>query len=199
MKQAMWLFKTEFARQWALQNFLGYIMKVGERDLEKWHICRRSGVLKTHEYVLVYDQNDRLTNKDKVPFRLTPNIEKFLSPWLIDGIFGASLIACAACLLKHNVPFKNYLYLYIRDDLLSRRSIKLKVKTEQEQQQLEQMIIQANSITDNTNLVLQNINSLMQADKKTQALFTKAVENLIEQSVNKQKLATMPADWMPWF
>jgi len=199
MKQALWLLKTEFARHAAMQNFLSYIMKVGDRDLEKWHICRRSGVLKTLKYVLVYDDKNRLINKDEVPFRLTPNIEKFLSPWLVDGIFGASLIACAACLLKHSVPFKNYLYLYIRDDLLSRLCIKLKVLTEPEQRKLEQRLFKSNIIIDNANLILQNISSLMQADKKKQELFTKAVETLIEISVNKEKLAVMPAHWMPWF
>jgi phosphatidylinositol kinase/protein kinase (PI-3 family) len=56
---------------------------------------------------------------DPCPFRLTRNLTTLLTPFLIEGHFAAALYASTACFSFHQEMLKNYLCVFVRDDILA--------------------------------------------------------------------------------
>ena len=54
-----------------------------------------------------------------MPFRLTRNLQRVLGPLHLKGTFTAAMSSAAQCLRKQEEFLKSYLSLFIRDDLVS--------------------------------------------------------------------------------
>jgi transformation/transcription domain-associated protein len=141
-----------------------------------------------------------------VPFRLTRNFVSFLTPYMLDGVFASSMTAMNSCLFRNQDVLKNYMCLFIRDDLLSWNSAKVSATTSASQRQLEQQL--GSKITENVGLVLKRIHLLMpavsrqdlqpQAGKAPTPVNSK-VHQLIKCATSKSKLCLMSPTWSPWF
>lgn len=203
----LWAFKHNFAMQLALQNFITYILCVGNRNPALLSIDNSTAAVHLHQFYPRYREADHLIDDEAeaVPFRMTPNLKRVLSPFLLHGVYGATKIATAACLLKHQDIVKNYLYLYIRDDLLSWQQATSNpsnpiVFTDQQTCLFDSKMREC--VSQNTLCVLKRINSLMHHSSKTQQApipINRNGEDLIKRAIDPANLAQMPAFWQPFF
>lgn len=60
-----------------------------------------------------------LGNGESVPFRFTPNIQEYITPVGIEGLFTSCLMATARSLTEPELELDQYLSLFIRDELIS--------------------------------------------------------------------------------
>lgn len=196
----LWALKKEFGAQLALCGFLSYIMKIGDRALHKMSFFRHSGRIINSEFYPAYNENCTVECHEPVPFRLTRNLTTFLTPFVVDGVFSSVLTAANSCLLINQEVLKNYLCLFIRDDLLSWNSTKVPLASDLEQRQLEANLRE--KIQKNVNLVLKRIHLLMPAspDKSGKpAVMNHKVQQLVKLATSKRKLCMMNPTWAPWF
>lgn len=157
--EQLWTFKKHFAQQMAMSSFLSYTMKVGDRVPYKISFSRRSGCVINSEFYPCYNSSGMVELNEDVPFRLTPNLSNFMTPHIVHGVFGTTLLSLAACLLKHQDVLKNYMYVFFRDDLLSFLSSNMVVVHDSKQQKME--IVNREKVSSNTFEVLQRIQSIM--------------------------------------
>jgi transformation/transcription domain-associated protein len=66
---------------------------------------------------VVIGANLLLNNMEPVPFRLTPNLQRFITSAGVDGVFCGSLVAAASCLSEPEYKLDRYLSLLMRDEL----------------------------------------------------------------------------------
>lgn len=60
-----------------------------------------------------------LGNGESVPFRFTPNIQEYITPVGIEGLFTSCLLATARSLTEPELELDQYLSLFIRDELIT--------------------------------------------------------------------------------
>ncbi|GAB5370731.1 hypothetical protein AAMO2058_001518200 [Amorphochlora amoebiformis] len=196
-----WAFKKEFAAQIAISGFLSYIMNIGDRSLHKLSFSKKSGRIINSEFYPAYNQFCIIDCQESVPFRLTRNITTFLTPLMVDGIVASVLTAANSCLLRNQDVIRNYLCLFIRDDLLSWNSTKMSMPDDRGQRQLESQL--RDKIRNNVGLIIKRLHLLMpsQSDSKNhppQPMNYKVLK-LIEDATSKQRLSMMSSTWQPWF
>jgi phosphatidylinositol kinase/protein kinase (PI-3 family) len=95
---------------------------------------------------------------------------------------------------------KNYLNLFIRDDLLSWNSTKVPVLSDHAQRQLEKVLRE--NILRNAQLVLKRMHVLMPnslPDKSAAVVVNHKVLHLVKLATSKRKLCMMNPTWAPWF
>jgi transformation/transcription domain-associated protein len=158
---------------------------------------------------------------EPIPFRLTRNMTTSLSPTLIDGLFSAVLLSINSCLVTNTEVLRNYLSLFVRDDLLSWYTTKGHPLDSDAAQRAVEMG-HKEKVGANTSQVMKRIHMLMpgQATGPTAAERAAAaaagnplpnivpstpqplnhkIHLLIKVATNKSKLAMMPPNWAPWF
>lgn len=57
-------------------------------------------------------------NGEAVPFRFTPNVQEFMTPVGIEGLFTSCLMATARSLTEPELELDQYLSLFVRDELI---------------------------------------------------------------------------------
>lgn len=138
--------------------------------------------------------NPLFGNGEAIPFRFTPNIQEFITPIGIEGLFTSCLMATARCLTEPEFELDQYICLFVRDELATWHLANHRSVTDA---QFRERI--------NTNV--------LQVQTKAQFLSCKAdrektlsagkpinqnVIDLISQASNPQKMAQMECTWMPW-
>lgn len=220
-----WCFKQQLCAQLGLSGFLSYLMKIGERHLHRIALFKQSGRIINSEFYPTYNDSGAVESNEPVPFRLTRNLQMALSPTLIDGLFSSVVMAANSCLLTNQEILKNYLSLFIRDDLLSWNGTKTPMETDVRQRELEKQ--HREKVTNNTNMVLKRIHMLMPTPHQQPSAAERAAQQaaaaaaghqgpvphlasqpqplnhkihlLIKVATSKQKLCTMGPQWAPWF
>lgn len=115
-----WMVRKQFTTQLATATFITYIMSIGHRQPFKFCISRSSGNIWMVDMLPVWNQSTPiLGNGESVPFRFTPNIQNFVTPIGIEGLFTSSLMAVARCLTEPEFELDQYLSIFIRDELVT--------------------------------------------------------------------------------
>lgn len=115
----LFVFQGQFASQLALSGFLSYLLKVGDRTPSKITFSKSSGRIVHTDFFLGYNELGIIENNEPVPFRLTRNLERALSPTLIDGVVSSVMMTTNSCVLTHQEILKHFLSILIRDDIHS--------------------------------------------------------------------------------
>ncbi|KAG0350003.1 hypothetical protein BG005_010446 [Podila minutissima] len=116
----LWMIRKQFTTQMASVTFLTYIMSIGHRFPTKWFISLQTGNVWTSDMLPVFSpQTTTFSNSEPVPFRFTPNIQHFITPTGVEGVFTSSLMSIARCLTEPEFEFDQYLGIFIRDELVS--------------------------------------------------------------------------------
>ncbi|KAI9481535.1 MAG: hypothetical protein EXX96DRAFT_217391 [Benjaminiella poitrasii] len=190
-----WMLRKRLTAQYATATFMVYIFSVGHRMPHKIMISRNSGDVWMTEILPGWNPTNPLFgNGEAVPFRFTPNIQEFITPIGIEGLFTSCLMATARCLTKPEFELDQYLCLFVRDELATWHL--------------------ANHRSVNDAQFRERINTnILQVQTKAQFLSCKAdrektlsagkpinqnVIDLISQASNPQKMAQMDCTWMPW-
>lgn len=218
--EKFWLFRQTFARQYACSIFLSYIMALGHRYPHKIAFSRLTGTVISTEILPTLNPNGQITLVEAVPFRLTPNLQDFITPLVIEGVLVPALYSCAEVFYKQDSELCEFLLMIVRDELISwvllNQPAKPRFATDSEgnttafRHDLE--IIEQLGIDERQFLgrVIQNCELAMKrcqtlacikeseraSDAKTCAYQT--ILDLVSCATNPQKLALMDAHWHPW-
>lgn len=190
-----WMLRKRFTAQYATATLMAYIFSVGHRMPHKIMISRSTGNVWMTELLPGWNAaNPLFGNGEAIPFRFTPNIQEFITPIGIEGMFTSCLMATARCLTEPEFELDQYLCLFVRDELATWHLANHRSVTDA---QFRERI--------NTNV--------LQVQTKAQFLSCKAdkektlsagkplnqnVIDLISQASNPQKMAQMECTWMPW-
>jgi transformation/transcription domain-associated protein len=115
-----WLFRRQFAYQFASTTFMTHVMHMSSRYPMKISISKNTGDIWSSD--LLPNLNSAKAffyNPENVPFRLTPNIQTLIGPLALEGIFTASLMAVARCLAEQDGggEMGSWLSIFVRDEL----------------------------------------------------------------------------------
>ncbi|KAJ5908627.1 PIK-related kinase FATC [Penicillium taxi] len=114
-----WLFRRQFAYQYAAVAFMTYVMHIGYRYPNKILISRSSGDIWGAELIPTVNPNKAIFyNPEQVPFRFTPNIQTLLGPIATEGLFACAMMAIARCLTEPRHELEQQLSIFVRDEMI---------------------------------------------------------------------------------
>jgi len=197
---SFFLLRQEMAKHIGLLSFLCSVMRIGGRNPDRIFVNCESGRVLTRELRPNYSGKDgsMYNLAESVPFRLTRNLTRLLGPTLVDGTMRASMGSVAICLSERRDLMKNYLSLFIRDDMVSyTRSKSATQRSEREERvAIEEMRPQ---VTKNAEAVMSRIEALRpELDRTEGKELDSEVVSLIQSASNEDDLCQMPSTWHAW-
>ncbi|EIW69900.1 hypothetical protein TREMEDRAFT_71446 [Tremella mesenterica DSM 1558] len=117
---SLWLMRKQFALQTATVMFLTYVCSLSNRTPSRFHLSRRSGLMYMTEILPAF-ANGRaiIESNESVPFRLTPNMQHFITRVGIEGIVTSAVTAIGRSLTMPEFDLSGSLSLFIRDEVLT--------------------------------------------------------------------------------
>jgi transformation/transcription domain-associated protein len=98
-----WLLRKNVTMQFAMTSFMSYILSAGYRTPQKLLIAQSSGRVWSTDMLPTLNSNFMFHNPEAVPFRLTPNMQEFISETGMDGPFVGVFMALAHALTEPGV------------------------------------------------------------------------------------------------
>lgn len=219
-----WTFRRLFTQQFALSTFMSYVLSFGHRTPTKYGVNLGNGQVTISEVLPSINNSGQIALLDAVPFRFTPNLQRFMGPCAVEGVFAESLRSTASIFAQvEKGDLGLSLPLFLRDELAAW----LVSSNQQEQAEvlsiLDREAALFNSIHSfdhdfctsrlKPNIELFNKRVLTLACVKeaevAQSALSKnddqipcanqAILDLISCATNPQKLALMDPVWQPWF
>jgi transformation/transcription domain-associated protein len=132
---SLWLMRKHFAMQTAASMFLSHVACLSNRTPGRFHMSLKTGLMYMSEVlpckfpsprglesslnsVLAFDAVTPMHRcNEKVPFRLSPNMQHFITPTGIEGILTSSVIAMARSLSMPEFDLESCLTLFLRDEV----------------------------------------------------------------------------------
>ncbi|SGY18766.1 BQ5605_C014g07468 [Microbotryum silenes-dioicae] len=119
----LWHIRREMTLQMAAFIFMTYVMSMGVRLPSRVHISRSSGKLLTSDMLpSIIPTKPEFFNNEAVPFRFTPNFQRFITPIGTEGLLTSSMMAIARCLTESEVSqefdFEHRLSIFVREEIL---------------------------------------------------------------------------------
>ncbi|KAK6170598.1 hypothetical protein SNE40_018955 [Patella caerulea] len=82
-----WLMTNTYARSTAVMSMIGYIIGLGDRHLDNVLVDLATGEVVHIDYNVCFEKGKGLRVPERVPFRMTPNIETALGLTGVEGTF----------------------------------------------------------------------------------------------------------------
>ncbi|KAL7422906.1 transcription-associated protein 1 [Cryptotrichosporon argae] len=118
--ESLWLMRKQFASQTALTAFMTYVFCLNNRAPSRFHLSRKTGQMYMTEVLPSFAPNEGIFQaSEAVPFRLTPNMQHFITRTGIEGVVTATITAVANSLTLPEFDLAGCLHLFIRDEVLS--------------------------------------------------------------------------------
>lgn len=200
-----WLFRKQFTSQYASFIFSTYMMCINARYPQKIHFNISSGDIWTSEMLLckiasknLVDSSQKLMttplfhNVESVPFRLTPNIQRFIGETGMEGILTVYIFCISKALTDSDSYLEYFLTLFVRDEVITWVSKQSNSMNIFQDKQLKEMVLI------NVELIIKKVNSMCQILPTTENT-NKHILDLISQAVNPYNLASNDCLWMPYF
>lgn len=189
--QDFWLFRKQFAYQYAGVTFMTFLMSISNRYPHKCFINAGSGNVWSTDMLPMLSPKNPPTfhTSELVPFRLTPNIQALMGPIALEGIYSVSVMVIAKCLTESEFDLDQYLSVFVRDELISwyvqqqRRSAPDK--------QLREIAL------NNVGVIVKRATSLAQVGQGNIPA-NQTVIDLISQAVNPRFMVHTDNLWMPY-
>lgn len=100
----LWKMRKQFALQIAATSFMTYVFCLTSRSPSRFHVSRSTGRIAMSELLPgVAGQAPVFASNDAVPFRLTPNMQRFLGPLFTEGVLTSGIMAIGRCLTESDV------------------------------------------------------------------------------------------------
>ena len=97
--QELWRMRKQFTLELAACSFMTYIFCLMGRLPGRFHVSMSTGRMSMTDISPSIANNQPVfATTDTVPFRLTPNLQRFLGTFFTEGTLNASIIALARCL-----------------------------------------------------------------------------------------------------
>lgn len=185
-----WLFRRQFAFQYAAIAFMTYVMHMGNRYPNKIMISRSTGDIWGSELIpTINPAKAFFYNPEQVPFRFTPNIQTLLGPIATEGVFACAMMAIARCLTEPRHELEQQLSIFVRDEMMY-------WATAQHRGVLP--VPQLRDLVYNNSEIIVNRAVSLASPPEGNLPANQTTIDLISKAVNPQHLATCDALWMPY-
>ncbi|KAL4999408.1 hypothetical protein BDV10DRAFT_193620 [Aspergillus recurvatus] len=186
-----WLFRRQFAYQYAALAFMTYMMHMGNRYPNKIMISRSTGDIWGSELIPIINPNKAFFfNPEQVPFRLTPNIQTLMGPIATEGLFACAIMAIARCLTEPRHELEQQLSIFVRDEMMFWATTHHRDRV-LSAQQLRDLVY------NNSDIIVNRAVSLASPPEGNLPANQTTID-LISKAVNPQHLASGDALWMPY-
>lgn len=185
-----WLFRRQFAYQYAAVAFMTYMMHMSGRYPNKILVSRSTGDLWGTELIPTINPGKAFFyNPEQVPFRLTPNIQTLMGPVATEGLFACALMAISRCLTEPRHELEQQLSIFVRDEMMFWATAQ------------HRGVLPAHQLRDlvynNSDVIVNRAVSLASPPEGNLPANQTTVD-LISKAVNPQNLASCDALWMPY-
>ena len=185
-----WLFRRQFAYQYAAIAFMTYVMHMGNRYPNKIMVSRSTGDIWGTELIpAINPAKAFFYNPEQVPFRFTPNIQTLMGPIATEGLFACALMAIARCLTEPRQELEQQLSIFVRDEMMF-------WATAQHRGTLP--VAQLRDLVYSNSDVIVNRAVSLASPPEGNLPANQTTIDLISKAVNPQYLASCDALWMPY-
>ena len=203
---SFWNFRRKFTSQYASMIFTTYILAIGHRFPHKIGFTRDSCSFISSEMLPALNQSGQFTLTEAVPFRLTPNVQTFLTDFGIEGPLTTFIAALGQALSGKKQDLSDYLTLFVRDEIFawantSQGAAVIPSLPSDDIISMQSEI--ASKIFQNVEIIMKRVQTLgcsKEFEKASESLqpLDQTILDLISCAANPQKLAHMDAHWHPW-
>ncbi|KAJ1953987.1 hypothetical protein EC988_002681, partial [Linderina pennispora] len=192
---AYWLYRESFSFQVSVSMALTYMIASTQRAPAKLTISRDDGSVCLTDLVPTQASPGLIHSKEPVPFRLTPNIQAFVTELGLEGILPFAVHKVADRFASEEYLLRDFLDLYVTDELLHMPTVKALAASNP--QALVEMCER------NVQLITHRVKQLVEIlpPEKVHELGASPMQPLIQlfmQAVDPTNLAKMDFLWMPW-
>ncbi|BGP26145.1 transcription-associated protein 1 [Rhodotorula toruloides] len=114
----LWHLRKHMTTSLAAFIFMTYTMSMADRRPARVHISRATGKLYTSDMVpSIVPGKPELVHNEPVPFRFTPNMQRFIGPHGVEGLLTSSLIAIASALTESEYDLEHRLSIFVREEI----------------------------------------------------------------------------------
>ncbi|GAA6030453.1 hypothetical protein JCM8097_009114 [Rhodosporidiobolus ruineniae] len=114
----LWHLRKHMTTSMAAFIFMTYVMSMADRRPSRIHISRSTGKLHTSDMVpSIVPNKPELIHNEPVPFRFTPNFQRFIGPHGTEGLLVSSLMAIARALTESEYDFEHRLSIFVREEI----------------------------------------------------------------------------------
>ncbi|KAJ1749129.1 transcription-associated protein 1 [Coemansia sp. RSA 1821] len=188
-----WLYRENFSYQVSASISLTYMIACTQRTPAKLCISRVSGNICIHDLVPSQATPGLIHSKEAVPFRLTPNIQTFVTELGLEGIVPFAMYKVIQRFTDTEHLLRDFLDLYVRDELIHIPAVK-SLASANPQALTEMCERNVKLIEHRTN---QMVKTLSPKEDKEQSPIQPLIQ-LIMQAVSPANLAKMDFVWAPW-
>ncbi|CAH8274165.1 unnamed protein product [Arabidopsis lyrata] len=207
----LWAFKKQFAVQLAVSNFMSFILQIGGRSPNKILFAKNSGKMFQTDFHPSYDSNGMIELNEPVPFRLTRNMQSFLSHFGVEGPLMSNMCSASQAVFssKQNEHLRYQLAMFFRDELLSwfgRRPLGVTVPPAAGIATLSSAELK-HKVNSNVDDVIGRIRGIApqycsEEDENSvepPQSVQRGVSELVEAALSPRNLCMMDPTWHPWF
>ncbi|KAJ2717297.1 transcription-associated protein 1 [Coemansia spiralis] len=190
-----WLYRESFTYQIAVSIALTYMVSCAQRTPAKLSISRTTGGVCLHDLAPAQATPGLLHSNEPVPFRLTPNIQAFVTELGLEGVVPFAIHKVARRFTDPEHLLRDFLDLFVRDELIHAPAAQALAAASP--QALAEMCER------NVRLVEHRANQLVETlspkDVREKELSPmQPLMQLMMQAVVPSNLAQMDFVWMPW-
>jgi len=191
----LWHIRKQMTSQFASFIFMTYIFSIGMRHPSRISFSRATGSLYTTDMLPTFLAGKaEFGHTESVPFRFTPNLQRFFGAIGTEGVLTSSLLAIARALTEIENDLEHRSSIFVREEMIICHQM-LKKSTSD------------NSLRENT---VHNVNALVQRAnllacklerEKTpvgSVPATQTITELLSSSTNPQQLARLDPLLLPW-
>ncbi|KAJ2685471.1 transcription-associated protein 1 [Coemansia spiralis] len=190
-----WLYRENFSYQVSVGIALAYMIASTQRTPAKLGISRTTGNLFLSDMVPTQATPGLMHSKEPVPFRLTPNIQVFVTELGLEGIVPLAIYKVMLRFTEIEHLLRDFLDLYVRDELISMPTVKPLAAANP--------LALAEMCERNVRLIVHRAGQLAETlpAKDVQEKDLSPMQPLIQllgQAVAPSNLSKMDFTWMPW-
>lgn len=201
--EALFAFRKAFSGQLASSCLLQYAFSLLDRSPVNFVFNQRTARVHTPDFKFAYN-NQGLLEVNKIPFRMTRNIQTLVGPnaSMTDGVLIPGICSIASSIWEHKNEVDSVLRLLLRDDMISWYTSKSVARSDTETQELERQF--ADRISKNVSLVrgrieecVPTVSSKVGEDGNENVVDAK-VRSLIETASSPETLCMASSSFQAW-
>ncbi|BGP49947.1 transcription-associated protein 1 [Rhodotorula kratochvilovae] len=114
----LWHLRKHMTTSFAAFIFMTYTLSMADRRPSRIHISRSTGKLYTSDMVpSIVPGKPELFHNEPVPFRFTPNFQRFIGPHGTEGLLTSSLMAIARALTESEYDLEHRLSIFVGEEI----------------------------------------------------------------------------------
>ncbi|GAA5889131.1 hypothetical protein JCM8208_007777 [Rhodotorula glutinis] len=114
----LWHLRKHMTTSYAAYIFMTYTLSMADRRPSRIHISRSTGKLYTSDMVpSIVPGKPELFHNEAVPFRFTPNFQRFIGPHGTEGLLTSSLMAIARALTESEYDLEHRLSIFVGEEI----------------------------------------------------------------------------------